>query len=129
MTYSFAAHLLTHVTLPASCCLQKAHVVWSSERHSHDPLSVHDDILYVVSAKTPFKLPKVVNGSYTLPTGGSYIWRIETHGTPASVDAMAGPKGFLDSLSNSYNCDEPSGPRTGDGTYTLSKPTKLQLAP
>ena len=91
--------------------------------------SVHDDILFVVSAKAPFKLPKVVNGAYTLPPGGPYIWRIETHGAPASVDAMAGPSGFLDTLSNSYNADEPSGPRTGDGFYTLSKPTELKLAP
>jgi hypothetical protein len=96
---------------------------------TYEDNSVHDDILYVVSAKAPFKLPKVVNGTYTLPAGGPYIWRIETHGAPASVDAMAGPSGFLDALSNSYNCDEPSGPRTGDGFYTLSKPTKLQLAP
>ncbi len=42
---------------------------------------------------------------------------------------MAGPNGFLDALSNSYSCDEPSGPRTGDGFYTLSKLTELQLAP
>jgi len=96
---------------------------------TYEDNSVHDDILYVVSAKAPFTLPKVVNGTYTLPPGGPYIWRIETHGAPASVDAMAGPSGFLDALSNSYNCDEPSGPRTGDGSYTLSKPTKLQLAP
>jgi len=96
---------------------------------TYEDNSVYDDILYVVSAKAPFTLPKVVNGTYSLPSDGPSIWRIETHGAPASVDAMAGPTGFLDALSNSYNCDEPSGPRTGDGSYTLSKPTKLQLAP
>jgi hypothetical protein len=90
--------------------------------------SVHDDILYVVSAKTPLKLPKVVNGSYTLPPG-PYAWRVETHGAPQGVDAMAGPTGFLDAVSNSYWYDQPSGPRTGDGSYTLSKSVQLQLAP
>lgn len=90
--------------------------------------SVHDDILYLVSAKTPFKLPKVVNGTYTLPPG-PYGWRVETHGAPQNVDAMAGPTGFLDAVSNSYWYDEPSGPRTGDGAYTLSKSIQLQLAP
>jgi len=96
---------------------------------TYEDYNVHDDILYVVSAKAPFKLPKVVNGTYTLPSGGPIDWRIETHGTPASVDAMAGPSGFLDALSNSYWYDEPSGPRTGDGAYTLSKTTVVQLAP
>jgi hypothetical protein len=42
---------------------------------------------------------------------------------------MAGPTGFLDAVSNSYWYDEPSGPRTGDGAYTLSKSIQLQLAP
>jgi len=96
---------------------------------TYEDNSVHDDILYVVSAKAPFELPKIVNGTYALPPGGPYIWRIETHGSPASVDAMTGPGGFLDALSNSSNCDEPSGPRTGDGSYTLSKPLELQLSP
>ncbi len=34
---------------------------------AYEDNSVHDDILFVVSAKAPFKLPKVVNGAYTLP--------------------------------------------------------------
>lgn len=96
---------------------------------AYEDNSVHDDILYLVSAKPTFSLPKVVNGSYTLPPGGPYVWRIETHGSPASVDAMAGPNGFLDAVSNSDFCDEPSGPSTADGSYTLSRPTELQLAP
>ena len=96
---------------------------------SNQDVSNHDDVLYVVSAKAPFKLPKVVNGTYALLPGGVYTWRIETHGSPASVDAMVGPTGFLDSLSAADNADAPSGPRTGDGSYTLSKSVQLTVAP
>ncbi len=93
----------------------------------NDP--IRDEVLYVVSAKTPFKLPKVVNGAYSLLPGGTYFWRVETHGAPASVDAMVGPTGFLDSLGDASSHDEPSGPRMGDGSYTLSRAVELQIAP
>ena len=96
---------------------------------TYEDNSTHDDILYLVSAKAPFKLPQVVNGTYHLPSDGPCYWRVETHGAPESVDAMAGPTGFLDSLGNTDHHDQPSGPRTGDGSYTQSKSQKLQIAP
>jgi hypothetical protein len=95
---------------------------------SGDPNS-NDDTLYVVSAKAPFTLPKVVGGLYSPKPGATYNFRVETHGAPASVDAMAGPTGFLDAFSVSSNADIPNGPRTGDGSYTLSMPLDVKIAP
>lgn len=89
----------------------------------------YDDILYVVSAKAPFKLPKILNGSHRLRAGALYTWRVETHGAAANVDAMAGPTGFLDSHSFGDDRDEPFGPRTGDGSYTLSEQFGVKIAP
>ncbi|HEX3852820.1 MAG TPA: hypothetical protein VHW01_17775, partial [Polyangiaceae bacterium] len=93
-----------------------------------DP-STSDDRLYVVSSKAPFALPKVVDGLYTLKAGASYLFRVETHGAPASVDAMAGPTGFLDPFSAGDNAGTPIGPRTGDGSYTLSSVLNVKAAP
>ncbi len=93
-----------------------------------DP-SVSDDRLYVVSSKAPFTLPEVAGGMYTLKAGGSYVFRVETHGALADVDAMAGPTGFLDAFSISDSADTPSGPRTGDGSYTLSAALNVKAAP
>jgi len=95
---------------------------------SGDPFT-SDDSLYVVSSKAPFTLPKVVGGMYTLKAGASYIFRVETHGAPASVDAMAGSTGFLDAFSASDFGDTPSGPRSGDGSYTLSSVLNFKVAP
>ncbi|MEO6601112.1 MAG: hypothetical protein ABIQ16_14625, partial [Polyangiaceae bacterium] len=92
-----------------------------------DP-TVSDDRLYVVGSKTPFALPQV-NGLSALKAGASYIFRVETHGTPASVDAMAGPSGFLDSFSRVSDANRPSGPRTGDGSYTASSVLNVKAAP
>jgi len=93
-----------------------------------DP-SISDDRLYVVGSKAPFVLPKVVDGLYTLQAGASYVFRVETHGAPATVDDMAGPNGFLDEFSGSNDDDSPVGPRTGDGSYTLSTALNVKAAP
>ena len=89
----------------------------------------NDDILYVVSTKAPFVLPKVVAGMYAPQPGGTYDFRVETHGALGSVDAMTGPGGFLDEFSNGGDADTPSGPRTGDGSYSLSSVFTVKIAP
>jgi hypothetical protein len=94
---------------------------------SSDPNS-NDDNLYVVSAKAPFTLPKVVGGLYAPKPGASYVFRVETHGAFANVDAMV-ESGFLDEFSISSNADIPNGPRTGAGSYTLSMPLAVKIAP
>ena len=88
-----------------------------------------DDQLYVVTSKVPFTFPSVVGGKYKLKPGAFYNLRIETHGTAASVDAMAGPTGFIDSFAVIDSHDAPTGPRTGDGSYTISSSLALKAAP
>ncbi|MEP7052512.1 MAG: hypothetical protein ABJB12_19250 [Pseudomonadota bacterium] len=79
-----------------------------------------NDRLYVISSERSFKLPSVLNGAYSLVHGESYRWQVETHGTAASVDELAGPSGFIDAFSVNHSDFSPSGPSTGDGAYTLS---------
>jgi hypothetical protein len=79
-----------------------------------------NDRLYVISSQHSFKLPTVLNGTYSLVHGESYRWQIETHGNPASVDDMAGPLGFIDAFSTNHSDFSPLGNRPGDGAYTLS---------
>jgi hypothetical protein len=79
-----------------------------------------NDRLVVISNQRSFKLPSVVNGTYSLVHGESYRWQVETHGSPASVDEMAGPAGFIDAYSSNHSDFSPVGLRAGDGAYTLS---------
>ena len=64
---------------------------------------------------------------YTLRRGGSHYWRIERHGSASSVDALAGPQGYLDPFS--VTDDFPYGPRTGDGTFSVSTGRSFTTAP
>lgn len=86
-----------------------------------------DERLYVVSAKAPFVLP--ARAMYALQAGKTYYFHIQTHGAPATVDAMAVPTGFLDSFSTGYFADTPDGPRQGDGSFTQSKTLAIKTAP
>jgi hypothetical protein len=79
-----------------------------------------NDRLYVISNQRSFKLPSVVNGTYSLVHGESYRWQVETHGSPASVDDMADVAGFIDAYSSNHSDFSPLGVRPGDGAYTLS---------
>jgi hypothetical protein len=85
--------------------------------------------LYIVTSKSQFKLSEfpVVAGAYSLTNGQDYAWWVESHGRPASVDAMAGPDGGLDSFGLLYS--EPTGPSRGEGTYTSSITRVLTTAP
>jgi len=82
------------------------------------------DGIFIVTANKQFTLPEVAGSTYGLQSGGHYDWRVETHGSFASVDAMAGPTGFMDEFggadSNVEPDGEPKGPHNADGSYTIS---------
>ena len=86
------------------------------------------DRLFVIGNQRPFKIPTVTDGSYALMPGATYVWSIETHGTPASVDEMAGPGGFIDSYADRHGSLEPTGKRAGDGTFTVSARKAVKIA-
>jgi len=87
------------------------------------------DGLFIVTAKKQFTLGDlpIVNGEFTLTKGQAHQWWVETHGTPASVDAMAAPGGFADdfALGGGY----PAGPVRGSGTLTYSSRFAFETAP
>jgi len=87
-----------------------------------------NDRLYVISRRHSFALPRVLNGGFTLLAGESYGWQIETHGSPASVDEMAGPTGYMDAFSTAPSDLKPKGSRPGNGSYTLSVQKTLTVA-
>ncbi|HEY3495357.1 MAG TPA: hypothetical protein VGK73_11750, partial [Polyangiaceae bacterium] len=74
--------------------------------------------LYVVTARKQITLPTFPNG-FRLTAGHLHNWRVETHGSAASVDELAGAEGFADSFGASSG-SRPAGPRRGSGTYTIS---------
>ena len=82
--------------------------------------------LYVITASKQLTLPEVIGGGFALDPGHSFEWRVITHGKFASVDAMAGPSGFLQPY-DFYN-NVPYGPRQGDGEYTISDARGFQTA-
>ncbi len=77
------------------------------------------DGLFIVTTKKQFNVPVVASGAYSLVSTHKYIWRVETHGHMATVDAMTGPTGFMDEFSADF--ESPSGPHTGDGSFTISQ--------
>jgi hypothetical protein len=85
-----------------------------------DASALRTDALFVVTTKKSITIPKVINDSFALDPGASYYWRVETHGSLATTDAATGPSGFLDEFSGDSGGLVPSGPRRGDGTYTIS---------
>jgi hypothetical protein len=69
--------------------------------------------LYVVTASNQITLPEVIGGGFAPHADNAYEWRVTTHGAFASVDAMAGPSGFIqpfETVFQDYNLD-PYGPR------------------
>jgi len=88
--------------------------------HQSDNTKLRSDGLFVVTTKKSFKIPKVINDGFALAAGGTYHWRVETHGSVATPDAAAGPTGFLDEFSGDFYGKVPLGPRRGDGSYTIS---------
>jgi hypothetical protein len=74
--------------------------------------------IFVVTEATEFDLPSIVDGAFAFRPSDTIFWRVETHGPRGSVDAMAGPSGFLDPFS--FTTTEPMGPRDASGSYTAS---------
>jgi hypothetical protein len=87
-----------------------------------------NDRLVVITSKPSFKIPAVINGSYGLVHGASYIWSVTTHGNQASVDEMAAPSGYLDSCGFYTLALEPNGPTHIDGTFTSSAGNAVTIA-
>jgi hypothetical protein len=86
--------------------------------------------LYIVTQKTTFTLPKVLNGTYSLTSGRLYRWQVETHGSFKTVDEMARAGGFLDSYSGPTNYSapgKPMGTKQESGSYTCTAPAYFTL--
>jgi hypothetical protein len=79
----------------------------------------YDGLFIVTTNKSNFKVPVIVGGAYALVSTHVYDWRVETHGNLATVDAMAGPSGFMDEFSGDN--ESPRGPHTADGSFTISQ--------
>lgn len=79
--------------------------------------------MYVVTASQSFKMPEVLGGSFNLDhdegTEPKYSWSVQTQGSFADVDAMAGPTGFIDAFGAEHS--DPSGPRQQSGSFTRSQ--------
>jgi len=95
-----------------------------------DNTALRTDALFIVTTKTTFTLPKVVNDTFALDAGKPYVWRVETHGALANMDAGAGATGFLDSFSGDFYGQVPSGPRRTSGSFTTSDySAEITMAP
>jgi hypothetical protein len=92
----------------------------------NDDLTGVYQYLWVVTPEKQLTIPEVVGGAFKLQPGKVHAWNVQTHGTFASVDAMAGPKGFLDPIGAET---EPVGPNAADGVYTLSASRAFTTAP
>lgn len=75
--------------------------------------------LFVVTAQEELTIPTFPNGLDLVRPGDDYAWRVETHGSADSVDAMLGAQGFMGDF-NDIAYDEPDGPGAGSGNYTAS---------
>ena len=82
--------------------------------------------LWIVTAQKQLTIPEVIGGGFKLQPNQFHAWNVETHGTFASVDAMASPKGFLDAYGAE---EEPDGPNLADGNYTISTGREFTTAP
>lgn len=89
-----------------------------------DPTNKSDTMTVVTTQKTA-KLPSFPGAAFTIPKNTACVWYVEEHGTAATVDAAAGPTGFLDE----FAFGDPRGPRRGTGTYTESEHRDFTSAP
>ena len=83
--------------------------------------------LRIITSAESGTVPVMPDG-FTLRANGLHLWRIQTHGSAASVDDMCGPEGYADSFGISPSDIEPVGPRQGDGSYTISLPRLFTMA-
>jgi len=77
--------------------------------------------VYIVTAKKTFALP--TPPGYTWISEREYYWRVETHGSLATVDQMAGPQGFADAYygpTQATSLGKPQGQKQNSGSFTTS---------
>ncbi|HVR20729.1 MAG TPA: hypothetical protein VMS65_13560, partial [Polyangiaceae bacterium] len=84
------------------------------------------DGMFVVTAEKRMTIPEFPNG-FTLVPGARFDWTVETHGTAASVDDLAGPTGFIDAWAPF--ADAVASPRRGDGTFAQSTGQRFTTVP
>lgn len=89
--------------------------------------SLGNDRLVIVTNQPSFKIPKQV-GSYSLARGATYWWTVQAHGSPANVDAAAGPSGFIDPYGLTTGSLEPTGLAHKDGSFTASVRKTITIA-
>jgi len=95
-----------------------------------DTSSLKTDGLFIVTTKKTFKLPKVANDTFALVPATTYYWRVQTHGSLATMDEAAAPGGFLDPFGDDYYHISPGGPRRGSGSFSVSDYSdKITMAP
>ena len=84
--------------------------------------------VFIVTTERELTLDRIpVVGTGLILKNQWHNWDVETHGKYASVDAMAGPNGFLDSFA--MNDHIPQGPSRADGAFTTSIVSDFQTAP
>ncbi|HEX5072859.1 MAG TPA: hypothetical protein VFW03_06640 [Gemmatimonadaceae bacterium] len=84
--------------------------------------------VFIVTTERELTLDRIpVVGNGLIIKNAWHQWNVETHGKYASVDAMAGPNGFLDPFT--LNDHIPQGPSRADGAYTTSIIIEFQTAP
>jgi hypothetical protein len=79
--------------------------------------------LFIVTQKTTFTIPKVLDGGYELTSGRLYRWSVETHGSLKTVDQMARAGGFADPYAGLAQWSAPGKPmglNQDSGSYTSS---------
>jgi len=72
--------------------------------------------MHIVTAAKTVRLPSFPAASFTIPPSKECFWWVESHGSVATVDAAAGPTGFLAAFTHHTL----EGPRRGGGSYTES---------
>lgn len=81
----------------------------------------YNQSFYIVTTKKNFKLPTAMG--YTWVGKRVYYWQVETFGTLATLDQMAGPTGFADAYygpTQSTSTGEPQGANQASGSFTRS---------
>jgi hypothetical protein len=110
----------TTFTFRASPDSKGAFVVWMEN-------TSFQQTLYIVTSKTSFKIPVVAGGIFELDAAQTFRWRVETHGSFASVDEMTGASGFMDAFS--FNWSTPMVPKQVSGSFTMSGAYGFTTAP
>lgn len=88
--------------------------------------------VYVVTSRNEVTLPSFVG--FELRADTYHTWAVQTHGPADSVDAMAGPSGFLDPFSMAMTSANefgvvPKGPRFVSGRFSTTPQYSVWTAP